>query len=193
MDTPTDFIGEIHKLITAYQKMCAFHAPLVKQYFYDDGRFIPTGFIERGWEVPLQYANYKEHFDNEAYEGLGLLRTVMGRLLELAGPPLAGQAFTLTYAGPERHDGEAPYAFVVNGADIADARRRLELLPFFRQWCEERREDPESEPDVEFLDEDHHSHAGLFCPYIDLRHEQSAVETDDVEGTPAVPLPRQEG
>ncbi|WP_331750877.1 hypothetical protein OG215_36685 (plasmid) [Streptomyces globisporus] len=193
MDTPTDFIGEIHRLITVYQEQSARHHAATKQYYNGNGALVPALFIEHGWEIPSWYANYQEDLDREAYDGLALLRTVMGRLLELAGPPVPGQAFTLTYAGPERHDGEAPYAFVVNGADIADARRRLELLPFFRQWCEERREDTESEPDVEFLDEDHHSHAGLFCPYIDLRHEQSAVETDDVEGTPAVPLPRQEG
>ncbi|MFJ1662311.1 hypothetical protein [Streptomyces anthocyanicus] len=196
MATPTDFIGEIHKLISSYQEQAARHQAVLDRYYDSNGSWIPTQYTDRGEQVPTEFEGYKEDLDDEAYDGLELLDKVMGRLLELAGPPLPGQAFTLTYAGPERHDGEAPYSFVVNGADIADARRRLELLPFFRQWREEQRDldDPESEPDVEFLDADHHSHAGLFCPYNDLRHEQSAPpESDDAEGTPAVPLSRQEG
>lgn len=197
MDTPTDFIGEIHKLISSYQEQAARHQAVLDRYYDSNGAWIPTQYTDRGEQVPTEFEGYKEDLDDEAYDGLELLDKVMGRLLELAGPPLPGQAFTLTYAGANRHDGQAPYAFVVNGEDVADARRRLELLPSFQQWRDEQKddfEDPECEPDFEFLDAPHLSHAGLICPYVDLRHAQSAPpEADDAQDTPATAVARLEG
>lgn len=104
------------------------------------------------------------------------LGTALKRLKDLVGPPLPGRTFTLTYAGPERHDGEAPYSFVVNGEDLDDARRNLSALPFFVEWLEEQRPwDSTDDPDVVFLDHAAYSHSGLpSVGYNDLRREQAA-------------------
>ncbi|MFC4117518.1 hypothetical protein [Nonomuraea zeae] len=44
--------------------------------------------------------------------------------------------FTVTVAGRERFDGEAPYTYVVNGVDIFDAIGRV-----FRIFCVEQEQD----------------------------------------------------
>ncbi|MCG0062801.1 hypothetical protein L0F81_05780, partial [Streptomyces tricolor] len=45
---------------------------------------------------------------------------MLERLADLVGPPTP-RAFTLTFAGRERHEGQAPTRFVVNAANLDDA------------------------------------------------------------------------
>ncbi|MFE2640124.1 hypothetical protein ACFXKF_36170 [Streptomyces scopuliridis] len=198
MATTIDFIGEIHKLIALFQEQAARHEAVLERYYDSNDVWIPSKYTDRGEQVPYEYEDYKEDLDAEAYDARNMLEEVMDRLRELAGPPVAGQVFTLTVAGSERHDGEAPYLFVVSGEDIGDARRRLETLPFFREWCEEQRpwDEPDADPDIEFLDEARDSHPGLPAAgaYNDLRREQAVLaEAENVVADLAARLPEQEG
>ncbi|MFF8786839.1 hypothetical protein [Streptomyces sp. NPDC015125] len=182
-----DFIGEIHPLLTQFRQMTARHQAQIDGYLDSDGELTD--------EVRQDFNEAKNAHNAEAHNQLV---KVIERLTDLCGPPVPGRAYTLTYAGPERHDGEAPYTFVVNGQDLDDARRILHTLPFFREWYEEQRDwnAPEQDPDVLFLASPRDSHAGipdLGC-YNDLRREQAALwETETVTRELAPVRPELEG
>jgi hypothetical protein len=182
-----DFIGEIHPLIAQFHAMSARHQRDQDQYRAPNGD-VPPADLPRFDDARIEH-------DREAAEQLA---AVMERLLELCGPPLPGRAHTLTFAGPERHDGEAPYLFVVNGENLADARRHLGALPGFREWYEQQRawDEPETDPDVVFLADLRHSHPGLpeVGHYNDLRREQAVLrDAESVVSELAARLPELEG
>ncbi|MEJ8640012.1 hypothetical protein [Streptomyces sp. MS2.AVA.5] len=181
-----DFIGEIHPLIAHFRAMTTRHQS-------EQARRTPDGTDPRADQPRGEDARI-EH-DRECAEQL---TAVMERLLQLCGPPLPGHAHTLTFAGPERHDGEAPYAFVVNGESITDARLSLGALPGFCQWYDEQRSwnEPEADPDVVFLADESDSHCGLPAAgfYNDLRREQAAMrEAETVASELASSIPELEG
>ncbi|MFJ7342391.1 hypothetical protein ACIQU3_19130 [Streptomyces sp. NPDC101110] len=114
----------------------------------------------------------------------------MQRLADLVGPS-APRAFTLTFAGRERHDGQAPTSFVVNATNLDDAARVLAGLPSWHEWyqaaaCAEEGADVVHVPEQ--------SHAGLPSSghFVDLRGEQPRPSPANVTGPsgarPAVPL-----
>ncbi|MFD9248315.1 hypothetical protein [Streptomyces bottropensis] len=169
MNKPTDFIGEIHKWLAQYDDMAAQHAASLARYrdespAYDEQRFTNTIAAD------------------EFLDGLA------GHLRELAGPPVPGEVFTLTFAGSERHDGEQPYCFVVCGTDLDDARRTLTSLPSWKDWYEQQRGwlDPDDQaPDVVFVADQSHPGLPQWGAYDDLRREQAAALAETA-GAPAV-------
>ncbi|GLF98212.1 hypothetical protein [Streptomyces yaizuensis] len=186
MPETIDFIGEIHPLITQFREMSDRHRRDADQYRDSNGA------------EPTDDQRCDSALIAHAREAAELLDTVMERLSELCGPPLPGHAHTLTFAGPERHDGEAPYLFVVNGQDLPDARRNLGALPSFREWFEEQRawDEPGSDPDVVFLSAPADSRPGLPNSgfYNELRREQAVLwDAESVAPELAARLPELEG
>ncbi|MER0476960.1 hypothetical protein ABR737_01075 [Streptomyces sp. Edi2] len=187
MTETIDFIGEIHPLIAQFREMTTRHQSRLAAYLDTGGEVID--------EHRQEFEEAAMDQDDEAY---GQLITVMQRLTELCGSPLPGRAHTLTFAGPERHDGEAPYLFVVNGDDLTDARRNLGSLPFFHEWYEQQRswDEPEEDPDVVFLSGPQHSHPGIPDGgyYNDLRREQAVLwDAESIVCELAAKLPELEG
>ncbi|MEU0857477.1 hypothetical protein ABZ352_18840 [Streptomyces griseofuscus] len=166
MSDTTDLIGEIHPWLTRYDALAAQHAANLAPFRNEDGDVLDG-----------EYPRYDERrFDNweEADE---FLDSLAARLRELVGPPVPGDTFTLTFAGPERHDGEKPYSFVVNGSDLDDARRTLLHLPFFQNWlCEQIPWEADEGDALDVLFVADQSHPGIpeWGAYNDLRREQAA-------------------
>ncbi|WP_030372409.1 hypothetical protein [Streptomyces rimosus] len=172
-----DLIGEIHPWLARYDALAARHAANLAPYLNEDGDVLDS-----------EYPRYDEkRFDNltEADEFLDSLAAC---LRELVGPPVPGNAFTLTFAGPERHDGEKPYAFVVNGSDLPDAGRTLLHLPSFREWFAEQAGWDDTPPDVLYLAEESHPGIPEYGYFNDLRREQAASpECGSAPELPPVP------
>jgi hypothetical protein len=171
MSDSIDFIGEMHSWLARYEVMAAKHIVNLDPYRDEDGDVIDGA-----------YGRYDEQrFDNtiEADEFLGALAA---HLRELVGPPVPGTTFTLTFAGPERHDGEKPYSFVVNGTDLDDARRTALNLPSFENWLYEQipwETDAVEELDVLFIAAQSHPGIPAWGAYNDLRREQAAFLADE--------------
>ncbi|NEE25331.1 hypothetical protein G3M53_07590 [Streptomyces sp. SID7982] len=105
------------------------------------------------------------------------LAALLDGLGELAGPLAPGAPHTLVFAGLERHDGQAPYAFVVAAEDLAAALRTVRSLPSWQQWAAGQRPmgAPEgSTPDVLFDRPNSHPGVPRQGTYTDLRGEQAA-------------------
>ncbi|WP_372412627.1 hypothetical protein [Streptomyces luteireticuli] len=168
MSDTIDYLAEVHLLIRARQEMKARQDEFLAGFKDADGVVIPA--LQDAWaEIRTDCL-----MDTERH-----LDALIARLTELFGPPLPGHAFSLTFAGPERYDGEAPYTWVVNGDDLDSARRNLAALPSFREWFEEQAswDEPDEDPDVLFRSETKYSHPGIpdvGC-YNDLRREQAAA------------------
>lgn len=159
MNDTIDFIGEIHTWLARCDRLAATHAEQLSEFENDEER---EGYADTRFSNALESEDF-------------LLRLV-AHLRKLAGPPVPGTPFTLTWAGPERHDGEKPYSFVVCGSDLDDARRTLVTLPFWRQWYEEQRgwNDPDDQaPDVLFIADESHPGIPEWGAYNDLRREQA--------------------
>ncbi|MCY0924479.1 hypothetical protein OS965_41490 [Streptomyces sp. H27-G5] len=168
MPETIDYVGELHPLITDYRTLASRHEARLAPLFTAEG------------EVPEENRReYDEARFDQSLEAAELLATVIEHLTTLCGHPLPGRSHTLTFAGPERHDGEAPYVFVVNGNNLEDARRNLGALPSFREWYEEQRawDDSDDAPDVLFLTSPHESHSGIPGAgyFSDLRREQGTL------------------
>ncbi|MEV0437752.1 hypothetical protein AB0I84_00960 [Streptomyces spectabilis] len=183
MNNTIDFVGEIHTWLAKYNEMAARHHHVLAPYMTPDG-----DVDER------QYGRYDEtRFDN-SLEADDFLDNLVGHLEALAGPPVPGQTFTLTFAGPERHDGEKPYSFVVNGSDLDDARRALITLPSWREWYEEQRPwdgEADEAADVLFVADESHPGIPEYGYFNDLRREQaverhSAIATALTAGIPEI-------
>ncbi|MFB8025937.1 MULTISPECIES: hypothetical protein [unclassified Streptomyces] len=174
----TDFIGGIHPWLTRYDAMAARHAESLAPFENEDG------------EPQQRHEDrYDERRIGNAIEADTFLYGLVQHLTELAGPPVPGAPFTLTWAGPERHDGKKPYSFVVCASDLDDARRTLVTLPFWRQWYEEQRgwRDPDDQaPDVLFVADESHPGIPGWGAYNDLRREQAAALAETAEA-PALP------
>ncbi|MEU7229001.1 hypothetical protein [Streptomyces chrestomyceticus] len=176
---PVDYVGQIHPWLTRYAELSARHTAQLDQY--RDGDDVPEHHMPA----------YDEARKDNAIKADAFLDSLAEFLHELVGPPLPGTAFTLTFAGPERHDGEAPYLWVVNGSDLPDAGRTLLSLPSFREWlAEQGTYDHGSPPDVQYVADQ--SHPGLTYGYFnDLRREQAAQqdapEPTAPGGAPALP------
>lgn len=173
MSDTIDFIGEIHTWLARHDRVTATHDERLSEFQNDEER---KGYSD------TRFANALESDD--------FLDRLIAHLRELAGPPVPGAPFTLTWAGPERHDGEKPYSFIVCGADLDDARRTLATLPFWRQWHEEQRgwDDPDDQaPDVLFVADKSHPGIPEWGAYTDLRREQAAAlaETDEAPAVAA--------
>lgn len=178
MSDTIDFIGEIHACLTRYYEMADRHAASLAQYQGPED-------IE-----PHDPAGYYEQRFTNTIEADEFLDGLAKHLRDLAGPPVPGQVFTLTFAGPERHDGEKPYSFVVCGTDLDDARRTLPSLPSWKDWYEEQRGwcDPDDqEPHVLFVADQSHPGIPEWGVYNDLRREQAtALALAANAGTPPV-------
>ncbi|MEV0487296.1 hypothetical protein AB0I69_42690 [Streptomyces sp. NPDC050508] len=174
MDQPTDFIGEIHTWLVKYQVLAARHAEALAPYLTEDGE-----------PDVRKYGQYDEQRFDNTIEADNFLDSLVLHLHDLAGPPVPGDTFTLTFAGPERHDGEQPYAFVLNGADIDDARRQLLDLPFFREWFAEQAGWDDTPPDVLYVADQSHPGLPEWGAYNDLRREQAAAVPAEIPALPA--------
>ncbi|MBV7255135.1 hypothetical protein [Streptomyces sp. S-2] len=105
------------------------------------------------------------------------LAALLDGLGELAGPLAPGAPHTLVFAGLERHDGQAPYAFVVAAEDLAAALHTVRSMPSWQQWAAGQRPmgAPEgSTPDVLFDRPNSHPGVPRQGTYTDLRGEQAA-------------------
>ncbi|MGW2657031.1 hypothetical protein ACWC1D_25665 [Streptomyces sp. NPDC001478] len=161
MTDTTDFIGEIHTWLARYDRLTATHTERLSEFENDE---------EREGYADARFTN--------ALESEDFLDRLAAHLRELVGPPVPGTPFTLTWAGPERHDGGKPHSFVVCGNDLDDARRTLVTLPFWRQWHEKQRgwNDPDGQaPDALFIADASHPGIPALAAYTDLRREQAAA------------------
>ncbi|MEU3529086.1 hypothetical protein AB0E62_35405 [Streptomyces sp. NPDC038707] len=112
-----------------------------------------------------------------AIEASDHLDAVRARLAALLGPP-APSPFTLTFAGLERHMGEAPTSFVVNAMDLGDALRNLARLPSWREWYLAHGGTPDGQDaDVVYLPQQSHPGLPTLGAYNDMRGEQESTET----------------
>jgi hypothetical protein len=161
----TDYIGEGHQLITDYRSMTA--------HLDDSGQW-GQGAVVAQRPFPALLAL------GPTPDAMALLESLLNELTELFGPPVTGSPFTLTFAGSERHDGEEPYTWVVNGETLDEARRTLATLPTFQEWYEEQSAD--GEPDVVFETASRYSHRGIpeGCYYTDLRREQAELAEQQI-------------
>ncbi|MFJ2627735.1 hypothetical protein ACIO6T_31115 [Streptomyces sp. NPDC087532] len=172
MNDAIDFIGEIHAWLARHDTLTATHDERLSEFQNDEQR-----------------EGYGDTRFTNALESDDFLDRLVAHLRELAGPPVPGTPFTLTWAGPERHDGEKPYSFVVCGSDLDDARRTLSALPFWRQWYEERRgwnDSDDQAPDVHFVAAESHPGIPEWGAYNDLRREQATALSETAEA-PALP------
>lgn len=113
---------------------------------------------------------------------------MLERLADLVGPPTP-RAFTLTFAGRERHDGQAPTRFVVNAANLDDAARILAGLPSWHEWYQADAACSEGGADVIYMPEQ--SHVGLPSSdhFVDLRGEQRPRPSPANATTPSAACP----
>ncbi|MCC9706001.1 hypothetical protein E4N62_12485 [Streptomyces sp. MNU76] len=81
--------------------------------------------------------------------------------------------FTLTFAGRERHDGQAPRSFVVNAANLDDAARVLAGLPSQHEWYQADAARAEEGADVVYMPEQSHAGPRSSGHFVDRRGEQS--------------------
>lgn len=180
MSDTIDYVGQIHPWLTRHAALSDRHAASLAQYM-DDGEDVP---------VSLLPAYDETRFDN-TIEADEFLDALIAFLRELVGPPLPGTAHTLTFAGPERHDGEKPYSFVVNGADLPDAGRTLLTLPSFREWfAEQGTYDDGTGPDVLYIAKESHPGLPAYGYFNDFRREQAAqlaAESGVPRDVPALP------
>ncbi|MEV1040512.1 hypothetical protein AB0J01_28260 [Streptomyces sp. NPDC050204] len=175
MTGPTDFIGELHTQLAQYAAMVDRHAERLAPYEGKDGE--PEESL---------FDRYADQRSKNTTEAEAFLADLALRLHELAGPPVPGTPFTLTFAGPERHDGEQPYSFVVNGSDLNDAGSTLLHLPFFREWFTEQAGwDDGTPPDVLYIADESHPGLPEWGAYNDLRREQAAFLAAAEQPAPA--------
>ncbi|MFB6750627.1 hypothetical protein ACFCX6_06790 [Streptomyces sp. NPDC056353] len=110
-----------------------------------------------------------------AIEASDHLDTVRSNLARLLGPP-EPSSFTLTFAGHERHTGEAPTSFVVNAMNLDDAARILAGLPTWHEWYLANARAPDGQgADIIYLPEQSHPGLPTRGEYVDLRSEQEAA------------------
>lgn len=183
MSDVIDYIGLLHPWLTRYAELSGGHAARLAAY-QDDGGKVCVG------DLPA----YDEARYDTAIEARDFLAELAAFLHELVGPPLPGIAFTLTFAGPGRHDGEKPDSFVVNGTDLSDAGRTLLALPSFREWfAEQAGWDDATPPDVLYLADESHPGIPEYGSFSDLRREQTehltATPSPASGSTPALPAP----
>ncbi|MEV5878053.1 hypothetical protein AB0L75_28270 [Streptomyces sp. NPDC052101] len=130
-----------------------------------------------------KYPEYDDVRITTAIEASDHLDDLVIRLAVLLGPP-APRAFTLTFAGHERHIGEAPTSFVVNATSLDDAARNLALLPSWREWllanvaCD-------GGADIVYLPEQSHPGLPTRGEFADLRAEQGPVASQNASAVPA--------
>ncbi|MEV5506576.1 hypothetical protein [Streptomyces orinoci] len=125
--------------------------------------------------IEERYPEYDDARISTAIEASDHLDSVMSRLTELVGPP-APQAFTLTFAGRERHIGKAPTSFVVNACDINDAVFVLSRLPSWREWYLADAAESDNGADIIYLPEQSHPGLPTRGEFNDLRAEQRPAE-----------------
>ncbi|MFH9084201.1 hypothetical protein [Streptomyces sp. NPDC017673] len=122
-----------------------------------------------------------------AIEASDHLDTVRNRLANLLGPPAPGP-FTLTFAGHERHMGEAPTSFVVNAMDLDDAARILAGLPSWHEWYLADAGTPDGHgADIIYLPQQSHPGLPTRGEYADLRGEQKTTALPATGATPTSP------
>jgi hypothetical protein len=127
-----------------------------------------------GEVIEEMFADYDDARITTAIEASDQLDTVIARLTNLVGAAASG-AFTLTFAGRERHDGQGPTSFVVNATSLDDAARVLAQHPDFHDWYQADAAYCEQGADIVYLPE--HSHAGLPSrgEFADLRGEYRPI------------------
>ncbi|WP_433453726.1 hypothetical protein ACQPXS_36275 [Streptomyces sp. CA-142005] len=106
-----------------------------------------------------------------AIEASDHLDTVRSHLAQLLGPP-GPSSFTLTFAGHERHTGDAPTSFVVNAMNLDDAARILAGLPTWHEWYLADAAPDGQGADIIYLPEQSHPGLPTRGEYVDLRSEQ---------------------
>ncbi|MGC0328108.1 hypothetical protein RKD23_001098 [Streptomyces sp. SAI-170] len=141
-----------------------------------------------GYVIEEKQADYDEARISTAFEASDHLDNVLDRLADLVGPP-APRAFTLTFAGSERHDGQAPTSFVVNAINLDDAARVLATLPGFLDWY--LADAAACDHGVDIVHVPEQSHPGVPAPgrYVDLLPEQGASAAPAGIGTTSTPPP----
>src|SRR5207244_180999 len=106
----------------------------------------------------------------------------------LLGPP-APRAFTLTFAGRERHEGEAPTSFVVSALTINDAVVVLSGLPSWREWYEAVAADCDDGAGIIYLPEQSHPGLPTRGEFNDLRAEQRLDAAPRASALSTIPRP----
>ncbi|ELS55868.1 hypothetical protein [Streptomyces viridochromogenes] len=157
-------VHALHGLLASCQDLADRHQAVLDRYRDADGYVIDDADTD-----------YQDARITTAIEASDHLDTVIEQLTRLVGQAPPG-TFTLTFAGRERHDGERPTSFAIQAASLHEARRVIEQLPGFQQWCQDNAADGapgSAAPDVVFVRQQ--SHPGLRPPgeYVDLRPEQA--------------------
>ncbi|MFG2703189.1 hypothetical protein [Streptomyces sp. NPDC048386] len=159
---PAHLVRELRGLLASCQDLIARHQATLDQYRDADGDVIED-----------KYAEYEDARITTAIEASDRLDAVVERLVLLIGSP-PPSTFTLTFAGPERHDGEAPTSFAIHAASLRDARRTIEQLPGFQEWWRDNAHaSPGGAPDIIFLPEQSHPGLRPIGEFVDLRAEQT--------------------
>ncbi|MGW6454380.1 hypothetical protein ACWF94_00375 [Streptomyces sp. NPDC055078] len=181
--SPPDLAEEIRTLLGPLHEMHRRHQAQLGEHRTPDGEV----FEDR-------YPQYEEARLDTAIEASDTLDLIRNRLEQLVSAPIPGP-FTIALNGLERHDGERPSLWVVNGTDLASARQNLTRLPSFRQWLEDTRApgDPADRSDVVFIPEESHPGTPPLGSYTDLRHEQNPARTAASAPHTGLPTPRPAG
>ncbi|MEW2620894.1 hypothetical protein [Streptomyces sp. NPDC048106] len=147
-------VHELRSLLSSCQELTARHQTLLAPYRDPDGYVFED-----------QADDYDKVRIKTAVEASDHLDTVIDRLTTLVGPT-APRAFALTFAGRERHDGEAPTTFVVNATSLNDAALVLAGLPSWHEWYQS------TGVDIVYLPEQSHPGLPTRGHFADLRSEQ---------------------
>ncbi|OIJ91637.1 hypothetical protein [Streptomyces colonosanans] len=152
--------------------------------------------------IEEHFADYDEARTSAAIEASDHLDGVVERLTALVDPSFP-RAFTLTFAGRERHDGQAPISFVVTATGLDDAARVLATLPDFHAWYQADAASSEDGADIVYVPEQSHAGIPSSGEFVDLRgaqnpaplppagptHPSRARPAAPITGTPPAPAP----
>ncbi|KUN02142.1 hypothetical protein AQI95_29165 [Streptomyces yokosukanensis] len=167
-------LRELRDVLASCQELIARHHAALAAYLDAEGEVIEE-----------KYPEYDDTRISTAIEASDHLHDVMIRLAVLVVPPTP-RAFTLTFAGHERHIGEAPTSFVINATSLDDAALILVGLPSWHEWyLAEAAGDGGA--DIVYLPEQSHPGLPTLGEFADLRAEQRSGTSQHASAVPNSP------